>query len=249
LRCFPSCPLIYYRDVKTSPIARLLKESGHGDIDPTFVYFTDSAYHDCDDGRSTGCYLGFFQGGLIDMSSSVPVPVPSSTAEAETSYASVTCLATVPTRRAYMAIVFDDEDRPFTVPIMTDSKATIDIARNERGTARTRHMTRRQLIVRFCTRNGYVILLHVDGKRFQLADIGTKSDIEPSEFEFKLSVIEAPSSLDAANSPIQGRASRRGVMKPESHVTRLTSDVSSVNQLTSDSGFGTSDSTTTPTHA
>jgi hypothetical protein len=87
----------------------------HLRCDPTLVYFTNSAFADCDDGRSTGCYIGLFQGGVVDMSSSVPTPIANSIAEAETSYASVTCLAMVPVLRAYMEIEFQDFDRSYSV--------------------------------------------------------------------------------------------------------------------------------------
>ena len=232
LRCYPAKALIYYHDVSTSPLASLLKEAGHGDLDPTFVYFTDSAFGDCDDARSTGCYLGLFQGGLIDFSSSVPLLIAHSAAEAETTYASVTCVATALTRRAYMAIVCGDEDRAFSVPILTDSKATIDIARNDRGTARTKHMARRELYVRQCFRLGSIRLLHVAGDQFQLSDIGTKGDIVPADFEYKLSVIEAPSSVEATTVSLQAHSSRRGVLSPSP-----TDDVTVAGPILSSQGF------------
>jgi hypothetical protein len=212
LRCYPAKPLIFYRDVYTSPLAGLLRDAGHGEVDPTFVYFTDSSFGDCDDARSTGCFLGFFQGGLIDFSSSVPLPVTHSSAEAETNYASITCMASVTTRRAYMAIVFGDEERPFSVPIFTDSQATIDISRNDRGTSRTRHMARRALYVRYCRQTGAIVIYHVKGKQYQLSDIGTKGDVPPAEFEYKLSIIEAPSSRGATNALMCSSVSRRGVL-------------------------------------
>jgi hypothetical protein len=218
LRCYPARPLIYYRDATKSPLAQLLKDAGYSNIDPSFVYFTDSSHGDCDDGRSTGCYIGLLQGGLIDMSSSVPLPVAQSAAEAETAYASITCMATAQTRRTLMAIEFGDEDRPFSVPIFTDSQATIDIARNDRGTSRTRHMARRQLFVRSFVRNGSALLLHIGGKRFQVADIGTKGDIVPDEFEYKLSIVEAPSSFDGAiTASLLASSNRRGVLDDDSN--------------------------------
>jgi len=221
LRCYPAKPLIFYKNVSTSPLALLLRAAGHASVDATFVYFTDSAFGDCDGSRSTGCFLGFFQGGLIDFSSSVPLPVTHSAAEAETNYASITCMATMITRRAYMAIVYGDEERPFTVPIFTDSQATIDIARNDRGTPRTRHMARRSLYVRYCTSTGAIICYHVDGNQYQLADIGTKGDIAPADFDYKLSIMEAPSPNDATKALSQSRSARRGVLEPDIHESKL----------------------------
>jgi hypothetical protein len=190
LRCYPSNPLTYFHDVHQSPLAHMLKEAGHEDVDPTFVYFTDSSFQDCDDMRSTGCYLGFLQGGLIDMSSAVPSIISHSTAEAETTYASAACLATFPTRRTLMFITHGDEERPLTVPLFTDSQSSIDIARNKKGTQRTKHMTRRSLYTREATQNGTMLLRHIKGKQYQLADIGTKGDIVFAEFDYKASIVE-----------------------------------------------------------
>ena len=215
LRCYPTKPLIYYHDVFNSPLAGLLRSAGYPDVDPTFVYFTDSAFGDCDGARSTGCFLGFFQGGLIDFSSSVPLPVALSAAEAETNYASVTCMATMQSRRAYMAIVYGDEDRHFSVPIFTDSKATIDISLNDRGTPRTRHMTRRALYVRYCKQTGTIVLYHVDGDKYQIADIGTKGDIVQADFDYKCSIMEAPSPCEATKVWLQSHLSRRGVLEQD----------------------------------
>ena len=249
LRCYPAKPLIFYHNVFTSPLAGLLRDAGHPDVDPTFVYFTDSAFGDCDGARSTGCFLGFFQGGLIDFSSSVPLAVAQSAAEAETNYASVTCMATMLSRRAYMALVYGDEERNFSVPIFTDSKATIDIALNDRGTPRTRHMTRRQLYVRSCKQSGAIILYHVDGDKFQIADIGTKGDIVSSDFEYKCSIMEAPSIGRATKVWSQSHLGRIGVLESQvrpsvetvTEIAPSDRDVTSSSNASSDPGLETVD--------
>ena len=122
-------------------------------------------------------------------------------------------MATMRTRRAYMGIVYGDEERNFSVPIFTDSKATIDIALNDRGTPRTRHMGRRQLYVRYCKQSGAIILYHVAGDKFQIADIGTKGDIDKADFEYKCAIMEAPSGNEATKVLLQSHRSRRGVLE------------------------------------
>lgn len=192
LRCHPARALKYYHDITKSPlyhhITKALPNEHH--INPTLIYFTDSAFQDCEDKRSTGCYIGFLQGGIIDMASTVPLPIASSTAEAETSFASITYLNSLQVARAYMEIVNRSPDETYTVPILTDSSATIAIAANQRGTSNTKHMSRRQLLVRQGQNLGYIKLYHVQGKTDQIADIGTKSGIPTAEFEYKMAICE-----------------------------------------------------------
>ena len=46
--------------------------------------FSDSSWQDCPDtGRSTGAYISFYQGGLIDHVTHVPGPVAQSSEESE----------------------------------------------------------------------------------------------------------------------------------------------------------------------
>ena len=46
--------------------------------------FSDSSWQDCPDtGRSTGAYIIFYQGGLIDHGTHVPGPVAQYSAESE----------------------------------------------------------------------------------------------------------------------------------------------------------------------
>ena len=191
LRCHPARALKYYHDVKKSPLYQHIQTALPNErINPTLVYFTDSAFQDCEDKRSTGCYIGFLQGGVIDMVSTVPLPIASSTAEAETSFASITYLNSIQVARVYMEIVNKTFDNIYTVPILTDSSATIAIAANQRGTSNTKHMSRRQLLVRQGQNMGHIKLFHVKGKSDQIADIGTKSGIPANEFEYKLSICE-----------------------------------------------------------
>ena len=57
--------------------------------------FTDSSWDDdIDTSRSTGGYLILYQGGVIDHSSNMPIPVALSSAEAEYNQCCLACMAT-----------------------------------------------------------------------------------------------------------------------------------------------------------
>ena len=75
IRCHPPNALCFYQDPHKSPLASLLKEAEVPQLDPTFLTITDSAWGACDDRKSTGCNMIFFQGGLVDFSSLVPTPI------------------------------------------------------------------------------------------------------------------------------------------------------------------------------
>jgi hypothetical protein len=122
-------------------------------------------------------------------------------------------MSIVPTRKTYMAIITGDEDRDFSVPIFTDSKATMDITQNARDTKRVRHVARRMFFVRYCRYTGQITLYHISGKQFQLADIGTKADIDPVEFEYKLSICESPYPSEAVSLILHDLQNRRGVLE------------------------------------
>ena len=201
LRCHPARSLKYYRDITKSPLYNhITKAIPNTTINPNIVYFTDSAFQDCDDRRSTGCYIGFLQGGIIDMVSTVPLPIASSSAEAETSFASIAYMNCLQIGRVYMEIVHRQPDATLTIPILTDSASTIAIAANQRGTSNTKHMSRRQLLVRQGQQMGLIKLYHVNGKHDQIADIGTKSGIASNEFEYKLSICESTDFPDSSHS-------------------------------------------------
>jgi hypothetical protein len=65
-----------------------------------------------------------------------------------------------------MFIMHGDEERAYTVPLFTDSQSSIDMARNKKGTQRTKHMTRRSLYTREAMHNGTMLLRHIKGIKF-----------------------------------------------------------------------------------
>ena len=191
IRCHPPNALCYYVDPTQSPLATLLKDAGLSNIDPSFLTITDSSWGDCDDRRSTGCYLVLLQGGLVDFSSFVPTPITMSSAEAEINAMTVGAMATNFLRQVICDVLYNDPSRPLTVPLLTDSSSGIFITQNDRDTRRTRHIERRWLYIRTSRMNGNIQVFHLPGDTYNLADPGTKN-LSSKSASYKLSILEVP---------------------------------------------------------
>jgi hypothetical protein len=148
---------------------------------PNNRVFTDSSHADADSQRSTGCHMGFIQGGVVDFASFVPLPIPGSSAESEPNAHCVGVLAAA-------HVVFDNSLRPLTVPFLIDSSAALTMSQNEKSTGRTKHIDRRYLIHRHARMNGEITLHHNSGDLYNLADLGTKC--LAANDEYKLSILE-----------------------------------------------------------
>ena len=193
LRCHPPKALRYYAAPQTSPVSRLIVDAGHSEVDPMFVTFSDSSFADCDDLFSTGAYITMLAGGPVSFSSFVPTILAMSTAEAEMNAMTSATVATIEIRRILSQVLFNDSQRPWTVPLFTDSKAAAAIAKSDKVNARNRHIERRQLCPRYAQQQGHIRILHIDGDKYQLADLGTKNtDSTDPTVAAKLEVIEAP---------------------------------------------------------
>ena len=173
-RCHPPKPLIYYRDVSKSPLARLTKEIKDFDGELTYVVFADSAHADCDEGRSTCCDLQVFQGGIIDHISWVPNPVPLSTAESESNCYSAAIARSRFPFKAICNILYGNPNYDYTIPIFVDSSAAIAMNTTDKPTKRTRHIESRYWYGKQQCAQGRAKLYKVDGATQQAADIGTK---------------------------------------------------------------------------
>jgi hypothetical protein len=72
--------LKFYSDITMSPITRLLS-SNRISLDNPLCTFTDSSWNDdIDTGRSSGCFMTFYMGGVVEHSSNMPDPVALSNA-------------------------------------------------------------------------------------------------------------------------------------------------------------------------
>ena len=121
LRCHGVGALCYYPDALESPIGRLLQEINPS-INPFYVYFSDSSHQDADECRSTGCYVGIIQGGIVDMNSFVPPPIAMSTGESENNtMCAASAMASQHTTMIIMQMQYGNPDRPYTVPLLVGS--------------------------------------------------------------------------------------------------------------------------------
>jgi hypothetical protein len=85
----------FYSEMILSPIYQLMIDSGNKEYaEATIIQFTDSSFQDCPDtSRSTGGYLTFMQGAVIEAVSTMPNIIGQSTCEAEYCMASLCVMA------------------------------------------------------------------------------------------------------------------------------------------------------------
>jgi hypothetical protein len=213
IRCYPPGALVYFHDVTKSPLAQLIRDTEQP-VDPSIVYFTDSSHADCDQQRSTGCFLGLIQGGLVEFSSFVPNPIPGSSAESESNALCAGALSAQHIKQAYCDIVFNDDDRPLTIPVLIDSSAAEAMTKNDRCTAKTKHIERRWLTHRLLRQRGVISVHHVNGDLHNLADIGTKAGAKGEDF--KLSILEFPVTDHSISCPMAANLKRGESVQSES---------------------------------
>jgi hypothetical protein len=175
LRCHPPKAITFYRDPNKSPLKKMLISAGYDDVDPLLVYFSDSAFMDCDDRKSTGSHIGMYRGGCVEMITGNAGLVADSTAEAEAIWISIAAKSSCYLRQAHCQIYHGDPDRSLTVPLFTDSMAAKAIMAKDRDTNRSRHIDRRFMLTRSLAERGLAKLYHTSGDTFMLADVGTKN--------------------------------------------------------------------------
>jgi hypothetical protein len=114
-----------------------------------------------------------------------------SSAEAGIYAMTVTAMIIHHIRQVFCDTIFDDTDRPYSVPLITDSASGIFITKNNKDNARTKCIERKWMFIRTSRQNGSILPFHVDGDKFNLADLGTKNLSSPSNI-FKISICKAP---------------------------------------------------------
>ena len=165
----------FYSNLEDAPVTKLLKEHGHDFELVPFYAFSDSSWNDdVDNGRSTGCFLVLYMGGVVDHSSNLPDPVALSSAEAEYNQACLACMASSHLRMFLdeMELLAVDTVSP-SVSIFLDSSSAIAMGNSFRDTKHTRHILRRYHFVRTGVEANRYALLWIPTKA-QLADVGTK---------------------------------------------------------------------------
>jgi hypothetical protein len=131
------------------------------------------------------------QGGSVDHNSFVPYPITLSSVKTEVNAATVAVMIRARTRMIFMEVLYGNPDRPYTIPVFSNSAAAIAISKNEKGTHCTRRIACRYLDCRQANIAGDVAMHHISGDAHQLADLGTKN-VPASESAYKLSIVEVP---------------------------------------------------------
>ena len=142
--------------------------------------------------------IGFCQGGVVDASSFVAQPIPHSTAESEMIAIALGAMACSYVRKAVADVLFDDPERPWTVPFLSDSQAAIAMNKSEKPTKRNKHIDKRYFYGLQEKLAGRIELLYVDTDH-SLPDVATKG-LTQEESQYKLSIMEYPVT-DAAVGP------------------------------------------------
>jgi hypothetical protein len=159
-----------------SPVTRLLSSNGIS-LDNPLIAFSDSSWNDdIDTGRSTGCFIIIYMGGVVDHSSNMPDPVALSSAEAEYNEACLACMATAHLRQFLedLELHLDDEKRSKKpIQVFIDNRSAVDMGASFKDTQRTRHMMRRYHYVREGIENKQHALIWITNAA-QIADMGTK---------------------------------------------------------------------------
>ena len=165
--------LRYYANLADSPFTKLLA-SFDGPTDYPLVLCTDASWQDCPDtSRSTGCYMLFAQGGIVDAASFVPNPIALSSAESEYNAGAFGVTAAQHVRQLFQELHGLEPDTPLSIPLVMDSSSAIAIASKSRDTRHTRHIQRRIHFVRFEFLRGNHFGVKILGT-LNPSDIGTK---------------------------------------------------------------------------
>jgi hypothetical protein len=132
--------LKFYHDFSTSPIHSVLSSNNLPTNEPFFTMCDSSWNDDVDHGHSTGCFLIFYMGGIIDHSSNLPNPIALSSAEAKCNQACLTIMATT-----HANMVLEDltqQPSPPDIPIFMDNQSGIAIGSSFKDTKHIQHILR-----------------------------------------------------------------------------------------------------------
>jgi len=133
----------FYSDLFRAPLIKTL-EMKEIKQQHAFFGFSDSSWNDdVDTGRSTGCFILMYMGGIVDHSSNTPYPVALSSPEAEYNEGCIAFMATSHLRMLLCELegIEDADVAPTTM--FFDSKSAIAMGSSYKDTKHTRHYMRR----------------------------------------------------------------------------------------------------------
>jgi len=130
----------FYSNYLSSPLLTTLKNEQLLQSHPFFAFSDSSWNDDVDRGRSTGCYIITYMGGIVDHSSNLPTPVALSSAEAEYNEGCLAMMATSHLRMLLAELEGVDEENLDPTSIYFDSKSAIAMGNSFKDTKHTRHI-------------------------------------------------------------------------------------------------------------
>ncbi len=115
--------LQYYSNIQEAPLTKMLTTQNVSD-QHLFYGFSDSSWNDDQDsGRSTGCFIITYMGGIVDHSSNLPDPVALSSAEAKYNEGCIAIMAASHLRMLLCEFEGIEESSMQTTPITLTAKA------------------------------------------------------------------------------------------------------------------------------
>jgi hypothetical protein len=168
----------FYSDLFRAPLIQML-EKQQIQQQHAFFGFSDSSWNDdADTGRSTGCFILTYMGGIVDHSSNMPDPVALSSAEAEYNEVCMAFMAASHLRMLLCELEGVDESSMGPTTMLFDSKSAIAMGSSYRDTKHTRHIMRRYHYVRNEIAANRFTMKWI-GTEFMISDIGTKQTPGP----------------------------------------------------------------------
>jgi hypothetical protein len=167
--------LRYYAILEEAPIYKMLKINNITPSRSLFTFSDSSWDDDFDTSRSTGGYLIFYQGGVVDHSSNMPGPVAMSSAEAEYNEACLACMATGNLHMTLNHIegIQEGSAQDLPVDIFMDNKSAVDMSVSFKDTKNARHIRRRFHFVKQGSEQNWHKLIWISNQ-FMVADVTTK---------------------------------------------------------------------------
>jgi hypothetical protein len=162
----------FYSNFMEAPLINALQSQNIVQSHP-FLGFSDSSWNDdTDTGRSTGCFIITYMGGVVDHSSNMPDPVALSSAEAEYNEGCVAFMAASHLRMLLCELEGVDESTLSPTTIFFDSKSAIVMGSSYKDTKHTRYIQRRYHYSRENIANNRFSMDWITSE-FQIADIGS----------------------------------------------------------------------------
>jgi hypothetical protein len=144
-----------------------------------FFGFSDSSWNDdVDTGRSTGCFIITYIGGIVDHSSNLPDPVALSSAEAEYNEGCIAFMAASHLQMLLCEMEQEKESQLEPTTIYFDSKNAIAVVSSYKDAKHMRHIMQQYHYVRDGIASKQLSMKWIKTK-FQLVDIGTKQTPGP----------------------------------------------------------------------